>query len=131
MVRIDQNTLLRLKGKFVRVCVNLDVTKPLRGSVSVVRPEGCLRIPLIYEGLHEVCPLCGRESHQLQSCPNLPLTQKVEVLVEKFDATGVTKAHASSSANPLSPSVHETWVTVSPKKRVKACLLYTSPSPRD
>ena len=87
-----------------------------------MRPEGCLRIPLIYEGLHEVCPLCGGESHQLQSCPNLPLTQKVEVLVEKFDATGVTKVSSSSSATPLPPSVHETWVTVSPKKRVKAMI---------
>jgi len=64
----------------------------------------------------------GGESHQLQSCPNLPLTQKVEVLVEKFDATGVTKASTSSSANPLPPSVNETWVTVSPKKQVKAMI---------
>ena len=122
VVRIDQNTLLRLKGKFARVCVNLNVTQPLPGSILVVRPQGCLRIPLIYEGLHEVCPLCGGESHQLQSCPNLPLTQKVEVLVEKFDATGVTKVSANSSANPMPPSVNETWVTVCPQKRVKSMI---------
>ena len=121
VVRIDQNTILRLKGKFARVCVNIDITKPLPGSVTVSRLAGCLRVPLIYEGLHEVCPLCGGESYILQSCPKLPLSQKVEVLVEKFDATGVTTAQGGSSLNPLSAS-NETWVTVSPKKRVKTML---------
>jgi len=90
VVCIDQNTLLRLKGKFARVCVNIDVTKPLPRSITVSRAEGCLRVPVIYEGLHEVCPLCGGESHQLQSYPKFSLSQKVEVLVEKFDDTGVT-----------------------------------------
>ena len=127
VVRSDQNTLLRLKGKFARICVNLDVTKPLPGSISVVRPQGCLRFPLIYEGLHEVCPLCGGESHQLQACPKLPLAQKVEVLLEKFDASGVTKSQSSSSANPLPPSLTETWVTVTPKKRFKTMI---QPRPR-
>jgi len=74
VVRFDHNTLLRLKGKFTRVCVNIEVTKPLPGSITVSRVEGCLRVPLIYEGLYEVCPLCGGESHQLQSCPKLSLS---------------------------------------------------------
>jgi len=121
VVRIDQNTLLRLKGKFARVCVNIDITKPLPGSITVSRLTGCLRVPLIYEGLHEVCPLCGGESHILQSCPKLSLSQKVEVLVEKFDATGVTTAQGGSNLNPPSAS-NETWVTVSQKKRVKTML---------
>ena len=68
-----------------------------------------------------MCPLCGGESHLLQSCPKLPLSQKVEVLVEKFDATGVTTAQGGSSSDPLSAS-NETWVIVSPKKRVKTML---------
>ena len=92
VVRIDQNTLLRLKGKFARVCVNLDISKPLPGSLTIQRPESCVRFPIIYEGLHEVCPLCGAASHQLQACPQLPIAQKVEVFVEKFDASRVTVA---------------------------------------
>ena len=41
VVRIDQNTLLRLKGKFVRVCVNIDITKPLPGfSPTLKLSEG-------------------------------------------------------------------------------------------
>ena len=69
------------------------------GSVTIARAEGGLRDPLIYEGLHEICPLCGGDSHQLNICPKLPLSQKVEVLVEKFDATGVTVAQPSTGPN--------------------------------
>ena len=72
IVKIEHNTLLRLKGKFARVCVNLDITKPLTGSLTVSRVEACLRVPIIYEGFHEVCPLCGGDSHQLETCLKLP-----------------------------------------------------------
>jgi len=127
VVRVDQNTLLRLKGKFARVCINIDITKPLSGSITVARVEGCLKVPLIYEGLHEVCPLCGGDSHLLQTCPKLPMSQKVEVLVEKFDATGVTPAQGGSGSSSGIASTNETWVTVSPKKRVKTM---TPPKPK-
>ena len=33
--RIDHNTLFRLKGKFARVCVQIDVTQPLPGSLTM------------------------------------------------------------------------------------------------
>jgi len=122
VARIDQNTLLRLKGKFARVCVNIEVTKPLPGRITVSRAEGCLRVPLIYKGLHEVCPLCGGESYQLQTFPKLPLSQKVEVLVEKFDAMGVTIAQTGTMVNPLSATSNENWVTMSPEKRVKTMI---------
>jgi len=122
VVRIDQNTLLRLKGKFAGVCVNIDITKPLPGSLTVNKVDGCLRVPIIYEGLHEVCPLCGAKSHQLQYCPKMTIAKKVEVLVEKFDATGVTKLKPLNVPNSTLPSFNDSWVTVSPKKRVKAMI---------
>lgn len=61
VIRVDQNTLLRLKGKFARVCVNLDISKPLPGSLLVSAHGRFLKVPLIYEGLHEVCPFLWRE----------------------------------------------------------------------
>jgi len=124
IIRIDQNTLLRLKGKFARNCVNIDITRPLPGSLSIAREGLSLRVPLIYEGLHEVCSLCGGDSHQLDSCPKLPVSSKIEVLVERFDAQGVSYANKS----PSGPSSHsssprppiDTWVKVTPKKRMRA-----------
>jgi len=91
--KIDQSPLLKLKGKFTRVCVNTNITKPLQGSIIVSGGGRSLRVQIIYEGLHEVCPLCGGDSHQLKTCPNLPVSKRVEVFVEKFDASGLTPAH--------------------------------------
>jgi len=78
VVRIDQNTLLRLKGKFARVCVNIDITKPLPGSITVSRAEGCIRVPVIFEGLHEVCPLCvGGSPTNFKHAPNCLCLRKL------------------------------------------------------
>ena len=122
IVKLDQNTMLSLKDKFARMCVNLDITKPLPGSLIVSRVERCLRVPIIYEGLHEACSLCGGNFHQLETCPKLPITEKVEVFVEKFDASSVSKAQTPATSSHDPPLANESWVTVSPKKRVKAMI---------
>ena len=59
IIRVNQNTLLCLKGKFSRVCVNVDITRPFPGNITIARDGFSARVPLIYEGLHEVCPLWG------------------------------------------------------------------------
>ena len=59
VIKVYQNTLLRLKRKFARVCVNLDITEPLPSSLIVSFEGRSMKIPLIYEGLHKVCALCG------------------------------------------------------------------------
>jgi len=42
--------------------------------------------------------------------------------VEKFDATGVTTAQSLNVRNPSNSVTHDSWVTVSPKKRVKSLI---------
>jgi len=102
LIKLDKNTLLRLKGKFVRIYINPDITKALPGSLTVSRMGSFLRVPIIYEGLHEVCPLYGGEPHQLASCPKLPTLKKIEVFVEKFDTSGIVKAHVPGSSSSQS-----------------------------
>lgn len=123
IVRVDQNTFLHLKGKFVQVCVDIDITKPLPGSITITRGAMTMRVLIIYERLHEVCPLCGGESHQLDLCPKLRAPKKIEVFVEKFDNQGLSQANKRTPADPLShPSHSENWVTVAPKRRVNSMI---------
>lgn len=84
VIKVDQTTLLRLKGKFARVCVNIDVTEPLPGSLVICFQGKSMKVPLIYEGLHVIYALCVSESHQIEVCAYLPLHAKVEIMVEKF-----------------------------------------------
>ena len=60
-------------------------------------------------------------SHQLEACPNLPVAKKVEVLVERFDASGVSFANkpVSSSLVGMTKPLGS-WVTITPKKRMRA-----------
>jgi len=67
MFRVDHNTLLRQKGKFARVCLNIDISKPLSSTLRILTPSHKLSIPLIYDGLHEVCALCGNNAHTLDT----------------------------------------------------------------
>lgn len=86
MVCVDHNTLLRQKEKFTRVCLNIDISKPLPGTLRIPTPFRELSIPLIYEGLHEVCALCESNAHSLDQCPKVPSFPKIEVIVEPFQS---------------------------------------------
>jgi len=99
VVKVDQNTLMCLKGQFAHVCVNLDITEPLPGSLVVSFEGRSMKIPLIYEGLHEVCALCGSEEHQIESCVLLPTQTKREKRIEKFGEHGVSSSKTTQPAH--------------------------------
>lgn len=96
----------------------MDFTKPLRGTLTIPTSKAILSLPISFEGLHEVCVICGRTAHALDTCPNIP-KNVFEVIVEKFKATslqlGIGINPPSTGAPSQLPS--ETWVTISPKKR--------------
>lgn len=89
MVRVDHNTLLRKKGKFARVCLNIDIPKTLPGTLRIHTPIHDLFIPIIYEGLHEERALFRCNTHSLNECPSIPAILEIEVMVEKFQSHGI------------------------------------------
>ena len=115
VIRIDHNTLLRKKGRFARVCLHLDVSQPLPGTLSIPTPNCPLLIPITYEGLHEVCALCGTPDHLLDHCPSLPVAPKLEVVVEKFRNQAINDP--SPSCPSAQPDMGGNWIRISPKKR--------------
>lgn len=63
VIKLDQTTLLHLKGKFARVYVNIDVTELLLGSLVILFKGKTMKVLLFYEGLDEICALYDSESH--------------------------------------------------------------------
>ncbi|XP_019161010.1 PREDICTED: uncharacterized protein LOC109157614 [Ipomoea nil] len=70
IVQVDQATSLVSCGMFARLCVELNMRKPL---VSKFAYEGKIR-HVAYEGMHLVCFACGLYGHTKEGCPALQRT---------------------------------------------------------
>lgn len=66
-LKVDLTTTMQTRGKFARVCVQVDLEKPLRAHYRLKgRP---MRIE--YEGIHLICFLCGKYGHEKDACIHL------------------------------------------------------------
>ena len=64
VVKVDKLTLAQVRGQFGRVCVEIDLNKPLIPFVDV---EGC-RYSVVYEGISMICFNCGCFGHIKANC---------------------------------------------------------------
>lgn len=73
-IKVDSTTLATTRGKFARVCIEIDLGKPLRSRYRMRGREWRLQ----YEGLYDMCYLCGKYGHQETACPGIknPNTEK-------------------------------------------------------
>ncbi|XP_015955326.1 uncharacterized protein LOC107479731 [Arachis duranensis] len=65
-LKVDMNTANRSRGKFARLCVELDLSKLLEAKYIVNGSTYYIE----YEGLHMICFSCGRFGHVHDSCMN-------------------------------------------------------------
>lgn len=66
-LKVDKLTLIHSRGKFIRICVKLDLEKPLEFHIYVRRHK------LQIEGLHSICFQCGRFGHKKVQCLEITL----------------------------------------------------------
>lgn len=65
VLRIDTHTAVEARGRYARLCVQLDVNKPLITSIQI----GDFKQSVSYEGLQRLCFSCGRLGHRKEACP--------------------------------------------------------------
>ncbi|KAK0602891.1 hypothetical protein LWI29_037935 [Acer saccharum] len=63
-IKVDPITESQARGRFARICVEIDITKPLRSSLAVEDRD----IKVEYENLGLICFKCGRVGHNWESC---------------------------------------------------------------
>ncbi|XP_031108615.1 uncharacterized protein LOC116013097 [Ipomoea triloba] len=63
-INIDTATSLVSRASFARVCVEVDITKPLLAKFTL---KNRVR-PVVYEGLHLICFKCGMYGHNAENC---------------------------------------------------------------
>jgi hypothetical protein len=63
-VKVNTNTLNVESGRFARICVEIDLTKPVVGKVWINGHWYKVQ----YEGLHIICAACGCYGHVTRNC---------------------------------------------------------------
>ncbi|PNX81511.1 hypothetical protein L195_g037532, partial [Trifolium pratense] len=63
-IKVDMHTLNVARGRFARMCVEVDLTKPVVGRVGINGEWYQVQ----YEGLHIICTQCGCYGHILKDC---------------------------------------------------------------
>lgn len=74
-VKVDLTTLKFERARFARICVEVNLKKPLKGTM-MVNGE---RYFVSYEGLDSVCSKCGMYGHLVHMCPQVLSEKKVTV----------------------------------------------------
>ncbi|XP_050259306.1 uncharacterized protein LOC126704364 [Quercus robur] len=67
VLRIDTFTASETRGRFARLCVQVDVEKPLATAIMI----GKLEQQICYEGIQKMCFECGRLGHSKEHCPHV------------------------------------------------------------
>jgi hypothetical protein len=70
-IKVDTNTLKVERGRFARICVEIDLTLPVVGKVNVNGHWYNVQ----YEGLHIICGSCGCYGHHTRDCKATPVQQ--------------------------------------------------------
>ncbi|CAA7025016.1 unnamed protein product [Microthlaspi erraticum] len=64
-VKVDLTTLNFERARFARVCVEVNLAKPLKGTILINED----RYFVSYEGLATICSGCGLYGHLIHACP--------------------------------------------------------------
>ncbi|KAL5846682.1 hypothetical protein ACOSQ3_010206 [Xanthoceras sorbifolium] len=96
--RVDQITEAQSRGRYARLCIEIDISKPLRSYMKV---DGKI-IRIEYENLSMVCFICGKVGHVQGNCKEGDMDQGTPI--EKV----VKNAELVDPATPYGP-----WMMVS------------------
>ncbi|CAN1342533.1 hypothetical protein LINPERPRIM_LOCUS39487 [Linum perenne] len=111
-VRIDHTTLEGTRGNFARICVEVDLSKPLLSKYRLRR-----RVRRIeYEGLHTICFNCGCYGHKDEACKQAPEEVATDNQTTSFANPNFQEALAADSR----PEVEEDfgpWMQVKKSRR--------------
>lgn len=65
VLRIDSHTAMEARGRYARLCVQIDINRPLVNTILI----GHFEQVVTYEGIQKFCFSCGRIGHKVEACP--------------------------------------------------------------
>ncbi|KAL8171436.1 hypothetical protein V2J09_023240 [Rumex salicifolius] len=74
-ILVDMATLKFERGKFARICIEVNLSKPLKGSLTI----NDTRYFVTYEGLNTICSHCGIYGHLAANCSKKRVSSNGEI----------------------------------------------------
>jgi hypothetical protein len=106
-VKVDKNTLMQERGKYARICVEVDLTESLLAMFMI---KG-RKYNVEYEGLHLLCKNCGKFGHYSEGCPD----KRKEVVTTQEGREGGVSKHGGEAMT--GSSLDGPWMLVQKQKR--------------
>ncbi|KAI5349115.1 hypothetical protein L3X38_002002 [Prunus dulcis] len=117
LLKIDALTTSQNRGKFARMCVELDLTKPLEAFVQINQEWYNIE----YEGLPDICYLCGRYGHKREHCEkrnSAPVAVPGEG--QSSVVEDVLEGNVAMNNEELLENLRGPWMNVPARRRPKA-----------
>lgn len=105
-IKVDSNTLDVRRGRYARVCVQIDLNKPVIGKVWMRN----FWYKVEYEGLHRICSTCGCYGHLSRECRTEARPIVVHTTAAITHKEGVTAANhqEGETTTPLKEGGNQT-----------------------
>ncbi|MCH79387.1 hypothetical protein A2U01_0000136 [Trifolium medium] len=108
-IKVDINTLNVERGRFARVCVEVDLTVPVVGKIWVNGHWYKVQ----YEGLHIICTNCGCYGHLGRNCPLATPVSEAAARVHQNHSSA--PPHTNSQVSQQKPNSSQPQPTLVPQ----------------
>lgn len=99
--KVDSTTRATTRGMFARVCLEIDMGKPLRANYRMRGKDWRLQ----YEGLHDLCFTCGKYGHREAGCPlKIPEESSDHMKTNEAQTKATSPSERSKKADEQSSS---------------------------
>ncbi|CAL5396478.1 unnamed protein product [Camellia sinensis] len=117
-LKIDWTTSMATRGKFAQICVEMDLTKPLKPKFIL---EGRY-YNIEYESLHSFCFLCGQIDHRKEACrfkepPSQPSAKNLAVFDEQTLPTGSIETNGNLQHKQTEEEAFGPWMLATKRGR--------------
>ena len=96
VLQIDANTAASIRGRYTRLCIQVDLDTPLSRSILI----GRFRQDILYKGISLLCFSVGRMGHRKNYCPYIIKEMVVEM--DKADESELKRNDNKRQRVPIS-----------------------------
>ncbi|KAJ4833171.1 hypothetical protein Tsubulata_048774 [Turnera subulata] len=110
-LRVDNATLTASRCNFARICVEVDLTKPLKSKFKIRRKVH----RLVYEGPHNICFECGKFGHMRDRCSDAIRDDLVEEIEDRVNDLPQEEVISPEVLDPYGP-----WMIAQKNRRKRS-----------